>query len=85
VREEWKQIQWEFIRRLEKTAIKCLAQLIHQSITVMCLSAVLNIIILSFLQMTFEVEIPEQVIILDPRVSEKDETYARIVQVGIVY
>jgi hypothetical protein len=35
--------------------------------------------------MTFEVEIPEQVIILDPRVSEKDETYARIVQVGIVY
>jgi hypothetical protein len=44
-----------------------------------------HIIILPFLQMTFEVEIPEQVIILDPRVSEKDETYARIVQVGIVY
>ncbi|GFG28372.1 hypothetical protein Cfor_01748 [Coptotermes formosanus] len=31
-------------------------------------------------QISFEVEIPEQVIILDPRVSEKDETYARIVQ-----
>jgi hypothetical protein len=39
----------------------------------------------SFFQISFEVEIPEQVIILDPRVSEKDETYARIVQVGIVY
>lgn len=42
------------------------------------------IITLSFLQMTFEIEIPEQVIILDPRVSEKDETYARIVQVFVV-
>ncbi|XP_069672695.1 general transcription factor 3C polypeptide 1 [Periplaneta americana] len=31
-------------------------------------------------QMSFDIEIPEQVIILDPRVSEKDETYARIVQ-----
>ncbi|PSN39178.1 hypothetical protein C0J52_14051 [Blattella germanica] len=31
--------------------------------------------------MTFDIDIPEQVIILDPRVSEKDETYARIVQV----
>ncbi|PNF33520.1 hypothetical protein B7P43_G17638, partial [Cryptotermes secundus] len=31
-------------------------------------------------QMSFEVEIPEQIIVLDPRVSEKDETYARIVQ-----
>jgi hypothetical protein len=38
-----------------------------------------------FLQLSFEVEIPEQIIILDPRVSEKDETYARIVQVTIVY
>ena len=38
-----------------------------------------------FFQISFEVEIPEQVIILDPRVSEKDETYARIVQVGIIY
>jgi hypothetical protein len=37
------------------------------------------------LQISFEVEIPEQIIILDPRVSEKDETYARIVQVTIVY
>jgi hypothetical protein len=35
--------------------------------------------------MSFEVEIPEHVIILDPRISEEDETYARIVQVGIVY
>jgi hypothetical protein len=35
--------------------------------------------------MSFEVEIPEQVIILDPRLSEKDETYARIFQVGIFY
>jgi len=41
--------------------------------------------IFPFFQVSFEVEIPEQVIILDPRVSEKDETYARIVQVGIVY
>jgi hypothetical protein len=35
--------------------------------------------------MTFEIEIPEQIIILDPRVSEDDETYARIVEVTIVY
>jgi hypothetical protein len=37
------------------------------------------------LQISFDIEIPEQIIILDPRVSEMDETYARIVQVSIVY
>ncbi|XP_063221021.1 general transcription factor 3C polypeptide 1 isoform X2 [Bacillus rossius redtenbacheri] len=31
-------------------------------------------------KVTFELEVPDQIIVLDPRISDKDETFARIVQ-----